>query len=376
MIQIKPRLTALGALTLLTACEPPPPPPLSATPIVWAHKGCGERGLPVTITTAPGAEVVGLGSGEPPEVRVGPFTADAEGKVSFDLTDGDITPVKIAASFDGGRAELPIDLPDHGFLISGVGDMISSQCATHGTAAEPGCEVTLYAGPQLTLKGAPVGAVLRFGDAQATVTDANKGVELEINPSFALAFDLAAIQGKSKDACRKLPVTGLSVTMPDGVVFDGPAWVSAYSGRGAFVQGLGLAVEGPIGPAEATGDVIAVLKRLDDKSTYNLERYEGGEPATLSDVRYVAALTVKTGPAESCGIYSADNGEGVEVFKYDRDLLAVVVERATGRRVAERVFQGPEASCGGLSVGGRGFWAELPSAEAWIQAEVAKAKKG
>ena len=64
MIQIKPRLTALGALTLLTACEPPPPPPLSATPIVWAHKGCGERGLPVTITTTPGAEVVGLGSGE------------------------------------------------------------------------------------------------------------------------------------------------------------------------------------------------------------------------------------------------------------------------------------------------------------------------
>jgi hypothetical protein len=376
MIPIKPSLGALCCtIVLLTACEPPPPPPLSATPIVWAHKGCGERGLPITITTTPGAEVVGLGSEEPPEVRIGPFIADAEGKVSFDLSDATLSPVKIAATFEGGRAELPIDLPDHGFMISGVGDMISSQCATHGTAAESGCEVTLFAGPQLTLKGAPVGAVLRFGDAEATVTDAKEGVELEINPSFALAFDLAAIQGK-KDACRNLPVTGLSVTLPDGVVFDGPAWVSSYSGRGAFVQGLGLAVDGPIGPAEVTGDVIAVLKRLDDKSTYNLERYEGGEPAQLSDIRFVAALTVKTGPAESCGVYSADNGEGVEVFKYDRDLLAVVVERATGRRVAERVFQGPEASCGGLSIGGRGFWAELPSAEAWIQAEVAKAKKG
>ena len=375
MTSIKPHLGALGALAVLTACEPPPPPPLSMTPITYAHKGCGERGLPVTITTTPGAEVVGLGSEEPPEVRVGPVIADAQGQAQLDLSDAKLLPVKIAARLEGGQAELPIDVPDHGFLITGVGDMVSVQCATHGAAAEPGCEVSLSAGPKLGLRNAPVGAVLRFGDAEATVTDAKAGVDLEINPSFALAFDLAALQGK-KDACRQLPVTGLSVTMPDGVVFDGPAWVGAYSGRGAFVQGLGLAVDGPIGPAEVTGDVIAVLKRLDDTSTYNLERYEGGEPTTLSDVRYVAALTVKTGPAQSCGVYSADNGEGVEVFKYDRDLLAVVVERATGRRVAERVFQGPEASCGGLSVGGMGFWSDLPSAEAWIQAEVAKAKKG
>ncbi|MCK6523090.1 hypothetical protein L6R49_16845 [Myxococcota bacterium] len=366
-------LAPLVTLCALTACEPPPPPPLSTTPIVWAHKGCGERGLPVTVTTTPGAEVVGLSSDEPPEVRVGPFIADAKGEVSFDLTDASMMPARLAATFEGGRAELPIDLPDHGFLIDGVGDMITSVCATQGSAAKPGCEVTLFAGPKLSLRGAPVGAVIRFGDAEATVTDEAKGADIEPNPSFALEFDLAAVQGK-KDACRKLPINGLSVTMPDGVVFEGPAWVAAYGGRGAFVQGLGLAVEGPIGPAETTGDVVAVLKRLDDKSTYNLERYEGGEPSKLSDIRYVAALTVKTGPAESCGMYTADNGERAEVFKHDRDLLAVVVERATGRRVAEQVFQGPEASCGMMSFGGRGFWSELPNAEAWIQAEVAKAQ--
>lgn len=376
MSPIRPVFPVLGAVTALawlTACEPPPPPPLSITPIVYAHKGCGERGLPVTITTAPGAEVVGLSGDEPPETRFGPLIADAEGKVTVDLSESSLTPSKIVASLDGGRAELPVDLPDHGFVITGVGDMVSSACATYGAAAKPGCEVTLFAGPQLTISDAPVGSVLRFGDAEVTVTDEKKGAELEINPSFALGFDLAALRG-AKDACRKLPVTGLSVTLPDGVVFDGPAWVSAYSGRGAFVQALGLAVDGPIGPAEVTGEVIAVLKRLDDKSTYSLERYEGGEPDKLSDIRYVAALTVKAGPAESCGMYTADNGEQAEVFKHDRDLLAVVVERATGRRVAERVFQGPEASCGVLSVGGVGFWSELPSAEAWIQAEVAKAQ--
>lgn len=355
-------------LLLLAACTEPPPVAVAS---LWETGVCGDTIIKVEVTTEPGLEVTLDGS-----VSQLTATANTAGVAAFSLAPEDWQPFSaVAAHGDKVTREVVVGPPSRIINTThpnsrGGAPMFSNRCRTPGTP-DPACGVGPVGGELQLGGGAPDGSVIRHGGAEATVGQTPGMASVPIAAEAVTYWNLADLH--SGGPCPHVAVPGVEVEVR-GVTYRGEAWLGAQAANDALANVLAGAFDGHAVGEAPTADAALVVSRFSDTATlHRFERWEG-TPAKVSDVAWIVRSTRSTRDAGSCGMYRSERGQQVEVFQQATDLHLELVERATGRKLAEQTVQGRPSGCGPLAFGSVQA-SEPPTAatDAWVTAELGKA---
>ena len=359
--------------TMLIGCTPAAPPLEVET--TWTHDECGVPGLSITATTSPGAHLELQNSRWK---NIAETTADETGLATFTIPDvwpsvissskRDDLPIQVRANQGGDPATEKI-FPARSIVRKGRGGSTSGSCSS-GLAYNSDCEILTHY-DEFSMK-ADVGATLTFEGQKQNVE--KKGwrakVKFKAGPHIS-KWNFEELYGDSQ--CDAFPIEGVTATIPGNgqsidVSYTGTVYVGRSRAKSVVNKALRSINGEPLGPPEATGKTIAILRNLIEGP-----EWVGPAPKRLSDISEIIVLQTENVQVGSCGKYKETGGtETMTFYRFRPDIIVSHVNRVTGELIAQKRIKGKAGECRKVGTLTSPFTGKVPqkTVDDWIASRV------